>query len=451
MKTLSSKKGSLRKELILTLYQKIDYLTNNPPNDSLDGHEQIEQLLCKINEIEKDISIPLPQRQDKWNGFIQWCAQNGASVEKFDVKKVSDEGEYGLFANSQFEKNDILLQIPRKLFLSNESALLDTKLAQFVQDPLFKHMPNLILAFYLMIEYTKLNSFWAPYLQILPSTYSTILYLTHDELVQMKGSPLLEEVIKIKRNVARQYAYFSMKLDTLNSKNKIPLSTFTFEFYRWALSTVMTRQNSVPCKSDNDKWTLTLIPLWDLCNHRNGNLCTDFNTENDSLVFYSMNELKPGDEIFNYYGDRKNSDFFLHNGFVYEDHSNDSIRIQIGLSRGDPLYSLKNALCQKIELLPTEFELGHNSKPLNRRLLAFIRIFLLGKEQLEKWIALEEAQKLYENECNELIYLDEKVKQFLLMRCTLLLRKYVQVNKYLNTNVEKMVRCEKNILQSYLT
>lgn len=96
-----------------------------------------------------------------------------------------------------------------------------------------------------------------------------------------------------------------------------------------------------------------------------------------------MNELKPGDEIFNYYGDRKNSDFFLHNGFVYEDHSNDSIRIQIGLSRGDPLYSLKNALCQKIELLPTEFELGHNSKPLNRRLLAFIRIFLLGKGNSE--------------------------------------------------------------------
>jgi len=59
-----------------------------------------------------------------------------------------------------------------------------------------------------MTEYRKPDSFWAPYLQTLPDTYPTLPYLSHPELLQMRGSPLLEEVIKIKRNIARQYAYF---------------------------------------------------------------------------------------------------------------------------------------------------------------------------------------------------------------------------------------------------
>lgn len=93
-----------------------------------------------------------------------------------------------------------------------------------------------------------------------------------------------------------------------------------------------------------------------------------------------MDDLKSGDEIFNYYGNRKNADFFLHNGFVYEEHNDDSVRIKIGLSPADPLYSLKEALCKKINL-PTNdvFELSHKSSALNKHLLAIVRVFLLNK------------------------------------------------------------------------
>ena len=39
--------------------------------------------------------------------------------------------------------------------------------------------------------------------------------------------------------------------------------------YRWAVSTVMTRQNQIPTE-DGSKMTFALIPLWDMCNHCNG-------------------------------------------------------------------------------------------------------------------------------------------------------------------------------------
>lgn len=38
---------------------------------------------------------------------------------------------------------------------------------------------------------------------------------------------------------------------------------------RWAVSTVMTRQNQIPTQ-DGNKMTFALIPLWDMCNHCNG-------------------------------------------------------------------------------------------------------------------------------------------------------------------------------------
>lgn len=95
-------------------------------------------------------------------------------------------------------------------------------------------MPNLVLVFFLMNEYTKPNSFWAPYLKTLPSKYTTILYLSTEEVAQLKGSPVLEEMVKIKRNAARQYAYFWMKIECSPEFSKSNLlGSYTYEFYRF--------------------------------------------------------------------------------------------------------------------------------------------------------------------------------------------------------------------------
>jgi hypothetical protein len=40
-------------------------------------------------------------------------------------------------------------------------------------------------------------------------------------------------------------------------------------FFSWAVSTVMTRQNLVP-SPDGSRMIHALIPMWDMCNHENG-------------------------------------------------------------------------------------------------------------------------------------------------------------------------------------
>lgn len=57
-------------------------------------------------------------------------------MDKFCIKKV-DDGEYGLVCNSQFDQNDVVLQIPRKLFLSTDTALADPKLSMLYSERFF--------------------------------------------------------------------------------------------------------------------------------------------------------------------------------------------------------------------------------------------------------------------------------------------------------------------------
>lgn len=59
---------------------------------------------------------------------------------------------------------------------------------------------------------------------------------------------------------------------------------FFFSFFSWAVSTVMTRQNTIP-SLDGGNMINALIPLWDMCNHTNG-------TVSDVRPFATLYSLK---------------------------------------------------------------------------------------------------------------------------------------------------------------
>ena len=110
----------------------------------------------------------------------------------------------------------------------------------------------------------------------------------------------------------------------------ISIFNFTYLEYAWALSVIMTRKNRVPRKvkqaavlpemHEPEADMLALIPMWDMCNHRDGEITT-FATEAGSRC-QAMLDFKAGDQVFMYYGDRPNTQLLSHNGFVIEDGSN---------------------------------------------------------------------------------------------------------------------------------
>lgn len=100
----------------------------------------------------------------------------------------------------------------------------------------------------------------------------------------------------------------------------------------WAVSTVMTRQNSLPAclqpaPVDDDETAVAaapptgpavrpaLIPLWDMANHCDGRVTNVFSVAEQRVEGGALRDFQKGEQIFIYYGDRRNRDFLVHNGY----------------------------------------------------------------------------------------------------------------------------------------
>ena len=107
-------------------------------------------------------------------------------------------------------------------------------------------------------------------------------------------------------------------------------SGFCYRDFCWAVASVTTRQNKVPLKGDDGSHDLALIPLWDMCNHTEGEITTGYDPVARQCVCYAAHPVAAGEEICIYYGPRPNSELLLHSGFVYAGNQRDFLKIKLG-------------------------------------------------------------------------------------------------------------------------
>ena len=92
----------------------------------------------------------------------------------------------------------------------------------------------------------------------------------------------------------------------------------------------MSRQNEIPLRPDGKGAVLALIPLWDFCNHTNGHMTTFYNLDTQACDCYAQEDTPAGEEFRIFYGPRPNSDFLIHQGFVYTENRSDSLQFKLG-------------------------------------------------------------------------------------------------------------------------
>lgn len=162
-----------------------------------------------------------------------------------------------------------------------------------------------------------------------------------------------------------------------------------------------------------------------------------------------MRDFKKDEQIFIFYGARTNLEFFIHNGFVYEDNRYDGYQITLGLSQSDHLWDRRNEIFELLEIRSTEtFLIDLQERPIPDKMLAFCRIFSMGESEfiryksfmfsmsltkkkkikipgdLEKWINSGKCNQLLEKECALETELNKKTWSFLQMRFKLLLSSF---------------------------
>ena len=281
-----------------------------------------------------------------------------------------------------------VIKIPQKAMMSVETAKSSSIGSLIERDPLLQTMPNVVLAVHLLIERNSPASIWEPYINILPHSYSTVLYFSPKQLEGLKGSPAMEDALKQYKFVARQYAYFYRLFANTMLKDYL-----TYDEYRWAVSTVMTRQNVVPLKEGPGECN-ALIPFWDMANHDEGQVSTDYDIENHYSICYAQRKFTKGEQLTIFYGVRANCDLLIHNGFVFPDNQEDKLTLRLGVAKTDALAAARLALLEKVGIVSQKFYLNRTEEPLDGKLVAFLRVLQMDQNQLTEWQDKEQAENI---------------------------------------------------------
>jgi len=421
-KTLPPIKRAELTKVVEKLFQVSSNFNSEPltPAKQWEEFKEIASLVQKVREIESGYSMcrTLPDRKNSIKPFTAWLQDLGAVLDGVEVADYGDQG-LGLRVSKDLNEGESVIRIPRKAMMSVDTAKASSIGTLIERDPLLQTMPNVVLAIHLLIERNSPASLWEPYINSLPHSYTTVLYFSQEELEGLRGSPALEDALKQYKFVARQYAYF-FKLFS----NTLLKDYLTYDEYRWAVSTVMTRQNLVPSLTEGEPSINALIPFWDLANHDSGQLSTDYDDEGQALVCLSQRAFKEGEQFTIFYGVRANCDLLIHNGFVFPDNQTDCLTVRLGVAKTDSLASLRLNLLEMVGVESQKFYLRRTEEPLDPKLVAFLRVLQMDQPTLQGMIEKQKEEWMKLLDIKERSPLDVKVMQYMITRAALLLKAY---------------------------
>ncbi|OWR43006.1 putative SET domain containing 3, partial [Danaus plexippus plexippus] len=196
------------------------------------GRKLQSKLTCKKKNV-KEGNRFLQQRRKELAVLVDTLLKLTSTFQSTGVEISEFDGYgFGLKATKDFSERSLILTVPGKVMMSEKDPKA-SDLSEFINiDPLLQNMPNVTLALFLLLEKNNPNSFWKPYIDVLPEKYSTVLYFNSEELAELRPSPVFESSLKLYRSIVRQYAYFYNKIHTIDLpvlKNLQDI--FTFDNY----------------------------------------------------------------------------------------------------------------------------------------------------------------------------------------------------------------------------
>ncbi|KAL3266845.1 hypothetical protein HHI36_010996 [Cryptolaemus montrouzieri] len=205
-------------------------------NKVLESQKEVFEVIDKIKnlEIRKSHSKHTDHVRnscDKLASFSDWLKREGAIFEGCSIADFPGY-DLGLKADIDIPFGSLFIAVPKKVMMTIETAKESILKNLIEKDQILKNMPNVTLAIYLLVEKFRENSFFKPYIDILPRSYCTVLYFSLAELEELRGSPTLDLALKQIKSISRQYAYFhTIFSNGDDAVSKLLRPYFTFEEY----------------------------------------------------------------------------------------------------------------------------------------------------------------------------------------------------------------------------
>jgi len=252
--------------------------------------------------------------------FENWLLENGARFPDLYLKKYGDSEVRGVHAVRPIAPFQCIIQIPLACLITDEMGR-DSKLGRKLFSLNYSlSTPNLIAVLLYILETREdPHHFFQPYYAVLPKSYETFpIFYPEEELAQLEGSPLLDDIEDRKRN---------MKADYDEVCRLVPeFKRFSFQEFLEVRTAVGSRNFGIVVHGQK---RTAMVPYSDMLNHyRPRETSWTFDDSKDAFTITSLSPLQPHQQVMDSYGKKCNSKFLLHYGFAVMDNREEDGKCQ---------------------------------------------------------------------------------------------------------------------------
>jgi len=368
-------KGYYRRAIV---YRDMDRLTDAIESMTLcvdkDGeNHEFQRVLDELKkDKEEDETLPAdhPERE-RFEHLLTWLREGGALFPKLKMRYYS-ENYRGVHALRDVRKDECCLYIPKSHIITLEMAKAAPVGSKMVAADLSLISPkHSYLSTYLLQEKRNSESFWQPYIDILPKSFDTFpIFYSEEEKEWLIGSPFLNLVNEKIGDIEIDYKAIIEVAPEFEE--------YTLEEFSWARMCVCSRIFGM--QIDGVK-TDGFVPLADMLNHKRPRQTSwTYSDEKTGFIIETLEEISRGDQIMDSYGRKCNSRFLLNYGFIVDNNDGNEYALKVSYNESDPYIEQKKQLIQDEHDTRTFKIMGDATEQIFADFLGYIRFLELNDD-----------------------------------------------------------------------
>jgi len=312
--------------------------------------------------------------------FFKWLIDGGAQFPLLSLHFCSSVNR-AINSKRIIQPDEDVLFVPYSHLMTTEIALASKVGKQIIESGVEISSLHTYLASYLLQEKANPKSYWKPYIDILPKSHDTIpLFFNEKQLAELKGSMTVNQI---------QELHISLRAEYDSLVKHVPMyAEFLYKDFVWARLVVITRIFGMVI---DRKSTEGLVPMADMLNHKiPKDTYWTYVPSRIGFVIKARNVIGKGCEVFNSYGRKCNSIYFLDYGFVPEENEDNEAVMWFELGENDPTKNLKcrvSGLSSNLNYLK-KFQMSQQYKSPDykvRHAFSYVRFLAATKEELDEF------------------------------------------------------------------
>ena len=286
-------------------------------------------------EYEEDNTIAKdhPERS-RFETLLDWLKRGGSEFGKLKIRYYSADYR-GVHAARDIKKGETILYVPKEQIITLEMAFASPVGSKMYEKGLRQRLispKHTFLSTFVMQERRKPQSDWQYYIDILPKNYSNFpIFFTDEEKKQLEGSPFLDQIEEKIMDIKSDY--------DLICKEVPEFAQFPIREYSEIRMMVSSRIFGIQVEGVK---TDGFVAYADMLNHKRPRQTTwNYTDDRRGFIIEAMDDIKRGEQVYDSYGKKCNSRFFLNYGFINLNNDANEVPIKVFYNLDDKMKQVK--------------------------------------------------------------------------------------------------------------